>query len=167
MLAMQRVGDPVVSPDGKLVAFSVRDTDVEANRDRFDIWLATIDGSPAEDPRHLVPRAEVQIVERVTTHPENDTDPQWSADGKWNYFVSTRSGSAQVWRIAPTGGEAEQVTKLPLDINGYKLFRDGKRIVLAIGAGDPGRLAGATRAKQEEALPLRRPDQTRIHDSVS
>src|SRR5436305_10434781 len=66
MLAMRRVGDPAVSPDGKQVAFAVRDTDLEANRGRFDIWLAQADGSG---------------VKQLTTHPENDQDPQWSADG--------------------------------------------------------------------------------------
>ncbi|HEV7557738.1 MAG TPA: hypothetical protein VGO00_19870, partial [Kofleriaceae bacterium] len=58
MLAMQRVGDPEVSPGGKLVAFTVRDTDVDANRGRFDIWLAATDGS---------------FVRRLTSNPENDT----------------------------------------------------------------------------------------------
>ncbi|MCX5747331.1 MAG: S9 family peptidase, partial [Proteobacteria bacterium] len=118
MLAMQRVGAPVVSPDGKRVAFAVRDTDLDANRGRYDLWIANVDGSS---------------VRRLTSSPENDTDPAWSADGKWLYFVSARSGSAQVWRLDPTaGGEAEQVTKLPLDVNGFDLFPDGKRLVVAI-----------------------------------
>src|SRR6266480_3117916 len=117
MLAMQRVSDPAVSPDGKWVAFAVRDTDYDANRGRLDVWLAAVDGSR---------------VTRLTTHPENDESPQWSADGKWIYFVSSRGGSSQVWRLSPAGGEAEQVTKLPLDVNGFKLFPDGKRLALAI-----------------------------------
>src|SRR5215207_1078118 len=117
MLAMQRISDPQVSPDGKWIAFAVRDTDVDANRGRYDVWLAAIDGS---------------LVQRLTSDPDNDTDPTWSPDGRWIYFTSTRGGSAQVWRIQPTGGEAEQVTKLATDINGFKLMPDGKRIVLAI-----------------------------------
>ncbi len=44
MLAMDRIGDPQVSPDGKWVAFTVRVTDLEANRGRTDIWLADTDG---------------------------------------------------------------------------------------------------------------------------
>jgi dipeptidyl aminopeptidase/acylaminoacyl peptidase len=117
MLAMQRVGSPVVSPDGRWVTFAVRDTDLEANRGRFDVWLASIDGA---------------TVRRLTTHPENDTEPAWTRDGKWIYFLSSRGGSSQVWRISPAGGEAEQVTKLPLDVGGFKLFPDGKRMVVAI-----------------------------------
>src|ERR1700733_13137812 len=89
MLAMQRVGDPAVSPDGKRVAFAVRDTDFDANRGRFDVWLPAVDGSS---------------IRQLTSNPENDTDPQWSADGKWVYFMSSRSGSSQVWRINPDGG---------------------------------------------------------------
>lgn len=113
---MQRVSDPQVSPDGKWVAFSVRDTDYDANKGRYDVWLAATDGSS---------------VTRLTTDEANDTDAKWSADGKWLYFASTRSGSAQVWRIKPTGGEAQQVTKVDTDINGFRPLPDG-RLVLAI-----------------------------------
>ncbi|HEX2691320.1 MAG TPA: S9 family peptidase [Kofleriaceae bacterium] len=117
MLAMQRISDPAVSPDGKQVAFTVRDTDIEANHGRTDVWLAATDGSS---------------VKRLTTHIENDQDPQWSADGAWIYFTSSRGGSSQVWRIRPSGGEAEPVTRLLADVNGFKLFPDGKRMVVAV-----------------------------------
>jgi dipeptidyl aminopeptidase/acylaminoacyl peptidase len=135
MLAMRRISDPAVSPDGKQVAFAVRDTDVDANRGRLDIWLAGTDGSN---------------VRQITTHPDNDQDPQWSADGAWLYFTSSRSGSAQVWRIRPTGGEAEQVTRLPTDINGFKLFPDGKRLVLAIDVWPDARSIAESLKRDEE-----------------
>src|SRR4051794_15617278 len=77
MLAMRRVSDPAVSPDGKWVTFTVRDTDFDANRGRTDVWLTAVDGS---------------ATRQLTTHPENDSDAVWSADGAWIYFASSRSG---------------------------------------------------------------------------
>lgn len=117
MLAMQRVSQSVVSPDGKWVVFTVSDTDVEANRRRSDVWLSAVDGSS---------------LRRLTAHEENDGTPEWSSDGQAVYFLSTRTGSSQVWKIAPSGGEAEQVTKLPLDVGGFRVLPDGKQMILTV-----------------------------------
>jgi dipeptidyl aminopeptidase/acylaminoacyl peptidase len=135
MLAMQRVDEPEVSPDGKQVVFSVRDTDVEANRGRFDLWIAGVDGSD---------------VKRLTTDPENDTSPVWSPDGKTVFFLSSRGGSSQVWKIAAAGGEAEQVTQLPLDVNGFALFPDGKKLVVAIDVWPDAKTFAASIAKDKK-----------------
>jgi len=149
MLAMQRVSDPQVAPDGKWVAFNVRETDLDANKGRFDIWLSAIDGSG---------------LTRLTSHPDADTDARWSPDGKWLYFMSTRSGSSQVWRIKPTGGEAEQVTKLETDLNGFKLMPDGKRLVLAIDVW-PDAKTLADSVKKDEAA-AKKKSKARVYDQL-
>jgi dipeptidyl aminopeptidase/acylaminoacyl peptidase len=114
----------------------VRDTDVEANKGRTDVWLAAVDGStPAT---------------RLTTAPENDGDAAWSPDGKWIYFLSTRGGGAQVWRIAPAGGEAQQITKLPVDVSGFKLFPYGKRLILTAEVWPDAKSLADSKKKDED-----------------
>jgi dipeptidyl aminopeptidase/acylaminoacyl peptidase len=118
LVQLKRVSEPALSPDGKTVAFTVRETDMAANRGRQDLWSLDLTTKGA------TPR-------RLTSNPENDNSPQWAANGAL-YFLSSRSGSSQVWRLAPAGGEAEQVTKLPLDVGSFKVSPNGARIAVSI-----------------------------------
>jgi len=110
LMAMQQISDPQLAPDGRSLVFVVKTNDLDDNRGRTDLWLIDTDGT---DPR------------RLTTHPENDSNPRWSPDGRWIYFVSARTGSSQVFRIRPDGGEAEPVTQLPLDVANLVVGPDG------------------------------------------
>jgi dipeptidyl aminopeptidase/acylaminoacyl peptidase len=132
MVEMDRISDPRVSPDGKTVAFVVRATDLEANRGRNDIWLAAVDGSWAR---------------RVTSHPDSDTQPRWAPDGKRLFFVSARSGSTQVHRIDLDGGEPEQVTQLPLDVDSLEIAPGGAHAMLSMRVV-PGKSPAATAEAQ-------------------
>jgi tricorn protease len=59
----------------------------------------------------------------------NDVHPMWGADGKV-YFASERDGTFNIWRIAPSGGNAEQVTRHRDDgVQFPAISPDGKRIV--------------------------------------
>jgi dipeptidyl aminopeptidase/acylaminoacyl peptidase len=108
MLAMDRISDTQVSPDGKWIAFNVRETDLAANRGRTDIWLVGTDGKG---------------LHRLTNHPAADFNGRWTPCSQWIFFLSTRSGSSQVWRIKIDGGEAEQMTRLPLDVGNLVLAK--------------------------------------------
>ena len=119
LVALQRVSDPQTSPDGRHVAFTIRATDVEANRGRTDIWLLDL-ADKAAKPRQL------------TRDPANDSDPRWSPDGRTIWFLSARSGSTQVWRLSLDGGEAVQITDLPLDVGSLKPAPDGTAIALSM-----------------------------------
>jgi dipeptidyl aminopeptidase/acylaminoacyl peptidase len=116
---LARVSDPQVSPDGRYVVYAQRDADLEANRGRTDLWLLDLGESGAQ-PR------------RLTQHSANDTHPRWSVDGSSVYFLSSRAGSTQVWRLPLGGGEAVQITDYPLEVNSFKFSPDGSRIALAM-----------------------------------
>ncbi|MEW6363365.1 MAG: S9 family peptidase [Acidobacteriota bacterium] len=134
MVALDRISEPRVSPSGQLVAFTVRVTDLDANKGRTDIYLAPVDGA---------------WLRRVTTHEANDSQPQWAPDRQFIYFLSTRSGSSQVWRIPSGGGESEQVTKLPLDVDALEVAPNGKFLLFSM-AVFPGKSAEETKALLEE-----------------
>ena len=131
MLAMDRISDSRVSPDGKWIVFNVRETDLEANRGRTDIWLVGTDGKG---------------LRRLTNHPAADFNGRWSPCGKCVFFLSTRSGSSQVWRIKVDGGEAEQVTRLPLDVGGLVVSPAGEKLAVTMEVF-PGMSPEATAGK--------------------
>src|ERR1700677_2380251 len=111
LATLERVSDPRVSPDGRLVAYSVRSTDWDANRGWNALWV--LDRSaPAAPPR------------LIRDHEPAPTSPRWSADGRWLYFLSSRSGSSQVWRAPAGSAEATAVTALPVDVALYRLAPD-------------------------------------------
>src|SRR5207249_4030106 len=118
LVLMDRVSDPRVSPDGRFVAYTLRETDFAANRGVRSIWLASLAGDA--DPRKL------------TAGIANSDSPRWSPDSHWLYFLSTRSGSAQVWRLALDGGEAQAVTSFPLDVETFSVSPDGAHLAVSI-----------------------------------
>jgi dipeptidyl aminopeptidase/acylaminoacyl peptidase len=117
LLAMERISGVDASPDGQRIAFTLRKTDLDANKGRNDIWLVNTDGSG---------------LRRLTSHAAGSSTPRWAPDGASIYFLSGRSDASQVWRIPVDGGEAEQVTDLPLDVGDFKIAPDGRHLAVAV-----------------------------------
>jgi dipeptidyl aminopeptidase/acylaminoacyl peptidase len=118
LVALDRVSDPQVSPDGKQIAFQLRETDIENNRGLNSLWLAPADGSaPAR---------------RLTAKGASSSVPRWSHDGRALYFVSARGGgTAQLWRMPIDGGEPVQATRFALPVGTFALSPDGRRLAVA------------------------------------
>jgi len=116
LVGMERIGDPRPSPDGSMVAFTVTTMDLEANRGGRNLWLAATDGAS---------------IRQLTGNTASDWSPRW-ADSRLLYFLSSRSGSSQVWRIPIDGGEAEQVTDQPLDVEAFQVGPGAKVLYLGL-----------------------------------
>jgi len=119
MAMLDRLSGPRVSPDGRYVAYNVRSTDWDANRGVNALWVLER-GAAGAAPR------------LVRDQEKGGTSPQWSADGHWLYFLSSRSGSTQVWRAPAGRSEAQPVINLPLDVALFRLTEDGRGLVVAI-----------------------------------
>ncbi len=114
MLSLTRIGEPHLSPDGKLVAFTARTIDISGNTQPRQIFTVPVDGGT---PRQLT--AEGTINER----------PRFSPDSKRIAFSSNRSGSSQIWIMDATGANPKQVTNLATEASGVVWSPDGKNLV--------------------------------------
>jgi dipeptidyl aminopeptidase/acylaminoacyl peptidase len=120
LVALKRISDPQPSPKGDRIAFVLRTTDLAANKGRYDVWMVNADGGG---------------LVQLTNDPASDDNPRWAPDGQSLYFLSSRSGSNQVWRL-PMGeggaGDPVQVTHLPLDVANLTLSPDGSRMAFSL-----------------------------------
>jgi dipeptidyl aminopeptidase/acylaminoacyl peptidase len=103
MMKLRRLGDPQVSPDGRLVLYTAGEVDLTANGRNDDLWVVPLAGG---EPR------------RLTAHPKSDTRGRWSPDGRRIAFVSAREGEPQVFVMEAAGGEPRRVTSLPTGAHG-------------------------------------------------
>jgi dipeptidyl aminopeptidase/acylaminoacyl peptidase len=148
LIAFDRLANPQVSPDGRSVVFTVSSLDLDANRRRTDLWMVQTDGTG---------------LRRLTSDPAADTDAAWSPDGEAVYFLSSRSGSTQVWKLPLSGGEAVRITDLPLDVGSFIVSPDGRRLALAMEVY-PGTSPADTKKKQDEIA--KNPATGRIYDEL-
>ncbi|TWT41227.1 hypothetical protein RAS1_39210 [Phycisphaerae bacterium RAS1] len=139
LLATAAVAEPVVfarhlalSPDGQTLAFSWAG----------DIWSVPLTGGAAT---------------RLTAHPEHDTNPVWSRDGRLIAFASGRHGAASVFVMNRDGSDVRRLTfgdksEIPTDWSPDdkfvyfhsrkegQVFWDPKVYRVSIDAGQPTRV---------------------------
>jgi dipeptidyl aminopeptidase/acylaminoacyl peptidase len=142
-LSLKSVRSPMISPDGRFVAYFVTETDWTNDEFVSQIWLA-----------NLSTGASFQL-----TRGKHSPGPaEWSPDGRWLAFVAERESSAieplgeakkeekkeekaasggtsggkpashQIWLISPEGGEAWQLTKSPTDVGDFEWSKDSRFI---------------------------------------
>jgi dipeptidyl aminopeptidase/acylaminoacyl peptidase len=128
LVMLDRVSDPQLSPDGKRIAFQVRETDYAENKGVTSIWVMDL------TDREPTPQ---KIASTFVA-----SSPRWSADGKYIYFLGKpKNGKLTgVYRLSSGGDDGQAPTSLTpykVDINNFKLSPDGTKLLLSIDA-EPG-----------------------------
>src|SRR6202050_3052153 len=127
---------PEISPDGRWVAYVVAPVGRRGKPRLSAVWLAPMDAS--------VPPA------RLTAGPAAAPGPRWAPDSASLFFMSDRTGSAQLHRIRLDGGEAEALTEWEGEIYDVWPLADGRGAVVA--ADEPTKEDERKRAERDDAI---------------
>ncbi|WP_420141340.1 prolyl oligopeptidase family serine peptidase [Sphingomonas sp.] len=147
MVMLSRVGAPVVSPDGRWMVWQQRETDLDGNRGRSDLWRLDLSA------RNAAP------VKFASLAQANETDPMFGPDGQL-YFLSDRGEANAVWRVGMAGGAAVQVTG-PYDLSGFRVSPKGDAIL--VWADRP---VGATSLDAKKPEPAKNAGSGRTYDQL-
>jgi dipeptidyl aminopeptidase/acylaminoacyl peptidase len=113
LMAIERVSEPQISPDGRAVVYTVGAVDLDTNRIAHNLWVVST--APDSQPRQI-------------TQSGHDTRPQWSPDGKSIAFLSSREGPSEVYVMPAQGGAAKKITSLSTGAENEKWSPDGRWI---------------------------------------
>ncbi|MFW2852737.1 prolyl oligopeptidase family serine peptidase [Sphingomonas sp. TX0543] len=113
---LSRVSSPTVSANGKWLVWSQRETDLAANKGRFDLWKLDLTKRGAQ-PEKLVADPAV-----------NESNPQIVGDTV--YFSSDRGGDDAIWAVPVTGGTPRRITDFKGGFGGFKVAPTGDRVVV-------------------------------------
>jgi dipeptidyl aminopeptidase/acylaminoacyl peptidase len=119
MMSLKRVGDPILSPDGRWVMFSTVSVDLAKNSKTPHLWLVPSGGGEAKQ----------------ATDGTGEDGPRWSPDGKQVMYISSRDGESQVWvtdfdsAAGAISSEPRRVTSISTGVEDALWSPDGKNIV--------------------------------------
>jgi dipeptidyl aminopeptidase/acylaminoacyl peptidase len=134
------IGDPHISPDGKVVVYVLTTIEQKKNRRESSIWAVPADGSSA--PR------------RLSAEGYSSSSPRWSPDGKTLAFLSARAPDSasdekprsQIYLLSISGGgEGVALTKLKNGVQSYQWSPEGSRIVAVSSSGQMDGVSTADR----------------------
>ncbi len=103
--SMGRLGNVSLSPDNNTVLYTVSFTNIAENRSYSDVYTVSVDGG---EP--------VQITKTYA----NEFEVAWRPDGKKITFLTSESGSVQLYEMNPDGTGKHQVSNIDGGITGYK-----------------------------------------------
>src|SRR3954466_7332278 len=122
ILSLKRAGSPEISPDGRWVAYTVRETNWDDNAYETEIWLADV---------------ATGATRQLTNAKKSSQSPAWSPDGAKIAFTSDRSDKRQLYLISPQGGEGEALTSVEDGVGSFAWSPDGKTIAYTATEAKP------------------------------
>ncbi|MCE5207785.1 MAG: S9 family peptidase [Chloroflexi bacterium] len=135
-LRYAQIDSAKLSPDGTQVVYSVRQVDLEKEKEFTHLWLLDLATGQTR---------------QLTRGDHNNSAPSWSPDGETIAFLSTRSEKPQIFTISARCGEAIRLTQIKQGAGSGPVWSpDGKQIAFTVSpqleARDPVKPYRITRA---------------------
>jgi dipeptidyl aminopeptidase/acylaminoacyl peptidase len=126
------ITNPKFSPDGKSIAYMGHDNpDDEWGVTNQHIWKVGVNGRPKA--KNLMPKFDRMAYDQsiTDTGDVHDASPLfWSFDNKRIYFLSSDTGSTNLFYVSSNGGKPTRIFKGKCHIKGYSLAGKTKKTAL-------------------------------------
>ncbi|MEN9369210.1 MAG: hypothetical protein RI952_75 [Bacteroidota bacterium] len=110
---MGRVSDPVTSPDGKTVVYSVTRYNIQANKGNTDLFVVPVAGGEAK---------------QITTSFSSESNARWRPDGKKIGYIGMETGTPQLWEMNADGSDNKQITNFKNGVVNFNYSPKGNMI---------------------------------------
>lgn len=118
LVMMKRLSAATASPDGTMIAYQLRETDLESNKGKTDLYMMTLGVAGAEP------------VMFASKPDKNERDPAFAPDGKSIFYISNENGSEQIWRYDIASAKSTQASSFKADVSGFKISPDGRKFAV-------------------------------------
>lgn len=115
-ISLKQSGNPIISPDGNNIVYSVTSTDWKENTYDTEYWLIKKEGKP------------IQITR---TAKGSSNGAKWSPDSKWIAFLADRGNKNQIHLLSVDGGEAFFITNETDGVNSFEWSPEGNELLIA------------------------------------
>lgn len=118
LVKINKLHSAALSHDGDHLAYAIKNFDSKgkASSDLYIQDLSKVDST----------------VKQLTSGAGTEHNVAFSADDETLYFLADSNGSSQLYSLSLSGGEAVQLSDLPLDIEDFKLSLDTKQVVFSL-----------------------------------
>lgn len=113
--AMGRIGSFTLSPDGQKAVYTVTYYSVEQNKSHSVIYAFDMSSRASQ---------------RLTTSVKSEMSPTFIKNGSKVAYLSSESGSSQLWEMNFDGSERRQLTFEADDVLDYLFAPDGSKLIL-------------------------------------
>ena len=110
-----KISEVTPSPDGTKLLYGVSYVSVKENRSNRELFVMHIDGSDNHAITHTA---------------KSESNAVWSADGNEIYFMSSESGSSQIWKMNADGSNRQQISDFDRSIEGFVFSPDFSQVIM-------------------------------------